>query len=107
MVIGEYIVKCPNCLTEVRIVAEMISPIMVYCEGCERALVLSNSVLFTLPFESVMDLIKIHPIRHCGNVLQTQVSRKAKQLISSEKINQLHDLLSERLDVKDFLNKIK
>lgn len=107
MVIGEYIIKCPNCLTEVHIVAEMISPVMVYCGGCERALILSNNVIFTLPFEFVSELSKNHPVRHCGNVLHTQVSRKAKQLISSEKINQLHDLLSERLDVKDFINKIK
>ena len=104
--IGEYVVKCPNCSTEVRLVAEMISPVMVYCNGCERALVIGNNLIYTLPFEYVRALVKKHPIRHCGNVLSTQVSNTAKQLISSEKINQLHYLLGQKLDVKDFINKI-
>lgn len=106
MVIGEYIVKCPNCATEVRLVAEMISPVMIYCEGCERALVLSNNIIFTLPFEYVKSLTDQYRIRYCGNVLSTQVSRSAKQLINKDKISELHNLLEQRLDVKDFIKKI-
>lgn len=106
MVIGEYVVKCPNCATEVRLVAEMISPVMIYCEGCERALVLSNNIIFTLPFEYVRSLTDRYRIRYCGNVLSTQVSRSARQLINTDKINELHNLLEQRLDVKDFIKKI-
>jgi len=105
-VIGEYIIKCPNCSTEVRLVAEMVSPIMIYCLGCERTMILSNNIIFTLPFEYVSNLTKNHGIRHCGNVLSTQVSKVAKQLINGEKISELRNLLEQRLDVQDFIKKI-
>jgi hypothetical protein len=106
MVIGEYIVRCPNCLTEVRLVAEMVSPIMIYCQGCERTVILSNNIIFTLPFEYVTELTEKHGVRHCGNVLSTQVSRVARQLINKNKISELHNLLEQRLDVQDFIRKI-
>jgi len=105
-VIGEYVIKCPNCSTEVRLVAEMVSPIMIYCQGCERTMILSNNIIFTLPFEYVSELTKNHGTRSCGNVLSTQVSKVAKQLINGEKITELRNLLEQRLDVQDFIKKI-
>jgi hypothetical protein len=107
VVIGEYLIKCPNCLTEVRLVAEMVSPVMVYCLGCDRAMIISNNVIFTLPFEYVSKLAHTYKIRHCGNVLSTQVSPVAKQLINKDKINELRELLDQKLDVQDFIKKIK
>lgn len=105
-VIGEYLIKCPNCLTEVRLVAEMVSPVMIYCPGCNRAMVLGNNVIFTVPFEYVSKLADTYKIRHCGNVLSTQVSPVAKQLINENKIGELRDLLEQKLDVQDFIKKI-
>jgi hypothetical protein len=106
MIIGEYVVKCPNCLTEVRLVAEMVSPIMVYCPGCGRTVVLSHNAVYTLSHEFVMKLSQQQGVRLCGNVLSTQVSSTAKQLISDDKIKELHELLGQKLDVKDFIKKI-
>jgi hypothetical protein len=106
MVIGEYIVDCPNCSTKVTVVAEMVSPIMFYCQGCDRTLILTNGSIFTLPFEFVKELMEKHGIRSCGNVLDTQVSKSAKQLINKDKISILHKLLEQKLDVQDFINKI-
>lgn len=106
MVIGEYIVKCPNCSTDIRLVAEMVSPVMIYCGGCDRTVILSNDIIFTLPFEFVSKLVEKHRIRHCGNVLSTQVSKVAEQLISHNKISELHSLLAQKLDVRDFIDKI-
>ena len=106
MVIGEYVVKCPNCSTEVRLVAEMVSPIMVFCHGCERTVIMNNNTTFTLPHEYVVELCNKHGIRYCGNVLSTQVSNTAKQLINGDKIQKLHRLLSQNIDVQDFINKI-
>lgn len=106
MILSECRVTCPNCLTQVRVVSEMVSPVIVCCTGCERAVVIGSNVVFTLPFEYVNDLMKKHPIRYCGNILGSQVSNAAKQLISTDKINKLHSLLEQKLDVKDFINKI-
>lgn len=106
MVLSEYRVTCPKCSTQVRVVSEMVSPVMIYCTGCERAVIISRNTVFTLPFEYVSKLLKEHSIRYCGNVLGTQVSSAAKQLISTDKISKLHSLLEQKLDVKDFINKI-
>lgn len=107
VVIGEYLIRCPNCLTEVKVVAEMVSPVIIYCSGCNRAMVMGNNVIFTVPFEYVSELSEMYKIRHCGNVLSTQVSPIAKQLINEDKIHELKDLLAQGLDVQDFINKIK
>jgi hypothetical protein len=106
MVIGEYIVTCPNCSTEVRLVAEVVTPIMFYCHGCDRTLVLTHDSMFTLPFEFVKELTEKHGVRLCGNVLSTQLSKAAKQLINKDKISELHNLLDQKLDVQDFIKKI-
>lgn len=106
MVIGEYLIKCPNCLTEVKMISEMISPIIVYCNGCDRSMVLWNDSIFTLPFDFVSELISKHDIRACGNIISTEVSPIAKELINKNKISELHQLLAQPLDVKDFIKKI-
>lgn len=104
MILGEYYVKCPNCLTEVKVVAEMVSPILIFCNGCERSLVLCKNNIFTLPFDYVSELVESHNIRVCGEVLSTRVSSTAKELINNNKINELHHLLNQPLDVKEFIN---
>lgn len=106
MIISGYRITCPTCSSQVRVVTEMVSPVIVYCKGCERALVLGKNDIFTLPFEYINNLMKKHPVRCCGNVLDTRLSRAAKQLISTDKISKLHSLLEQKLDVKDFINKI-
>jgi hypothetical protein len=67
---------------------------------------LGNNVIFTLPFEYVSELVGTYKIRHCGNVIGTQVSPVAKQLINENKIHELKGLLEQSLDVQDFLKKI-
>jgi hypothetical protein len=62
--------------------------------------------MFTLPSDFVKDLTEKYGIRCCGNVLSTQISKVAKQLINKDKISKLHNLLEQRLDVQDFINKI-
>lgn len=105
--IGEYIIVCPNCHTEVRLLAEMVSPVILYCNGCGRSVVLCENVIFTLPFEYIEELAGKHPIRFCGDIISTQISEVAEELINSDKIEELQNLLSQRLDVQDFINKIK
>lgn len=106
MVIGEYLIKCPHCLTEIKMVSEMLSPIMVYCKGCDRTIVMHNNTIFTLPFEFVYNLVKTHKVRTCGNIMTTTISKNAKQVINKDKIEDLQQLLSQPLDVQDFLKKI-
>lgn len=106
-IVGEYLIQCPCCRSETKLVAEMRSPIMVYCPGCNRSIVINGSIIFTVPFEFIYSLYKKYKIRVCGKVLASQISKKAKSLISMNEINNLHDLLEERLDVNDFLRKLK
>lgn len=106
MIIGEYQLKCPNCSTEVKVVAEMVSPVIIYCHGCSRSMILSNNVIFTVPFEFIAELASKHNIRSCGNVLGTAISPVAKNMINLEKIDQLHHMLEQPLDVTDFLKKL-
>jgi hypothetical protein len=107
MVIGEYYIKCPSCETQIKLVAEMVSPVMICCQGCGKAIVISNSIIFNIPFEFVSELISEYGMRSCGNVLGTQISPIAMELINPKKIDELHELLEQPLDVKDFIKKIK
>jgi hypothetical protein len=87
-------------------ISELVFPIVVYCNGCERSMVLWYDSIFTLPFEFVSELIEKHNIRACGNIISTNMSPVAKELINKNKINELHHLLSQPLDVQDFIKKI-
>jgi hypothetical protein len=85
----------------------MVSPLILYCHGCNQSLILGNNVIFNLPFDFISKLAEEHGIRHCGNVLGTLVSDAAKELINDNKLNELHNLLEQSIDVQDFIKKIK
>lgn len=106
-IVGEYLIQCPYCGSETKLFAEMRSPIMIYCPGCDRSIVINGSIIFTVPFDYIYSLHKKYKIRVCGKVIASEISKKAKSLISMNEINNLHDLLEERLDVKDFLKKLQ
>jgi len=107
MVIGNFIVRCPCCSTETRLVIEMISPVMVYCSGCNRSIIIQNGIIYTLPADYVHELLKKYKVRACGRIIGADISEQAKKMITSDKISELRDLLSKPMDVRDFLRKIK
>lgn len=106
-IVGEYLIRCPSCGSGTRLVAEMQSPIMVYCPGCDQSIIINGSIIFTVPFDYAHSLYEKYKIRICGRILASEISKKAKSLISKDKIDNLHDLLKEPLDVNDFIKKLQ
>jgi len=89
-----------------RLCAEIITPLMIYCHGCDRFVVLTQEYVYTLPFEMVYDILVDHDYRSCGKILSVELSKSAKELINRSKIKELKSLLDQPLDVKDFIKKI-
>jgi len=107
MLISEYLIKCPVCHSETRLVAEESNPIIFYCHGCNRNVVIHNNIVFTVSEEYLKKLICRYKSKACGRVLVAMVSESAQDLITKDKINELHDLLEKPMDVRDFIKKIK
>jgi hypothetical protein len=106
MYIAEYLVRCPKCRSRMRLCAEITTPLMIYCHGCERFVILTQEYVYTLPFDMVYDILADHDSRSCGKLLSVELSKSAKELINRDKIMELKNLLDQPLDVKDFIKKI-
>lgn len=106
MYIAEYFVRCPECSSRMKLYAEILTPLMIYCHGCDRFIVLTQEQVYTLPFNMVYELLGDHDYRLCGNLLSVELSKSAKQLINRDKIDELKDLLKQPLDVEEFIKKI-
>lgn len=107
MVILQYKVSCPKCATEINLVAEEANPVIFFCAGCGRSVVMHNNLLFTVPEVFTRGMIKRFKSRACGRVLSTRLSKNVAEKITKDKIFELHKILQEPMDVKDFINRIK
>jgi len=103
---SEYLVKCPTCQTQTKMVCEESSPVMIVCGGCDRVLVMHQNRLFTVPMSSVLNIMRQHKVRSCGNVIATKISHGAVDVINEKKMTDLHDLLEQEVDVLDFLRSL-
>jgi hypothetical protein len=103
----EYRIKCPKCNSNLMIVTEAISPVIVPCQGCEDAIVILNNTVFTVSYKYIRELSDKYRVRMCGRVLGSQISNKAMKILTDNKINELHLLLEQPMDVNDFIKKIK
>lgn len=106
MNVAEYLVKCPVCRSEIRLVAEESNPIVFSCYGCNRSVVLHNNRVFTVDRSYFKKLLARYPSKACGRILCSKVSEEAGRLITEDKIEVLHNLLEGSRDVKEFLTKI-
>jgi hypothetical protein len=104
--LSEYLVKCPTCQTQTKMICEESSPVVVICEGCERALVMHENKLFTVPVRLMLDLMRVHRVRSCGNIVATKISDEAQSMLSDKKITGLHDLLQSDVDVLDIIRSL-
>jgi transposase-like protein len=103
MNIAEYLIKCPVCYSETKLVAEESNPLIYHCSGCNRSVVIHNNSVFTVSEEYTKKLVRRYKSKACGRVLAYQVSEDAKKFITEEKIKDLQKMLTLNMDVKDFV----
>ena len=106
-ILCEYRIKCPECESEILVVTESVAIIVIPCQGCDNAIVLLNSSIFTVPLSYIKELASKYKIRMCGKILGAQISLNSKLLITDNKLSELHNLLEQPMDVSEFIKKIK
>jgi hypothetical protein len=106
MNIAEYLIKCPNCKSDTHLTAEESNPVIFKCCGCGRSVVVHNNTVFTVSSEYVSSLVKKYKSKVCGRILDAHVSDGAKNIITRDKLEELHELLEKSSDVKDFIKNI-
>jgi hypothetical protein len=107
MNIAEYLIKCPHCSTETRLVSEEANPIIFHCWGCERSIVIHNSTVYTVSEEYAKELVRHYKSKACGKIMATKVSENVQKNITGESIQELKKLLEMPMDVREFINRIK
>jgi len=104
--ISEYLIKCPNCLSETRLVAEESNPLIFHCHGCERSVVVQGNVVYTVSQDFLEGLINRFRSKPCGRVISARLSESSEELITNRKIHQMQNLLEQSKDVSEFIKKI-
>lgn len=107
MGVAEYLIKCPRCHSETRLVAEESNPLIFCCRGCSRSIVVHNNAVFTVSEDYVLKLVRRYKAKACGRILASKVSEDAKKEITRDRIKELHNLLEDPMDVRDFIKKIR
>lgn len=102
----EYRIRCPYCKTDTDLIAEEANPIIFECHGCTRQIVIESNIVYTVSKEKFEEISKKVKVFECGQVTRYKV-RKRKQSISQEQIDDLHELLEKKIDVKDLIAKLK
>lgn len=102
---SEYLLKCPTCATQTKMVCEESSPVIIVCQGCGRALVMHQNRLFTVPVPYMVSLMRKHQVKVCGNVVATKLSDEAQSKLGERKLSELHDALQGDIDVLDVIRR--
>jgi hypothetical protein len=102
---SEYLLKCPTCSTQTKMVCEESSPVIIVCQGCGRALIMHQNRLFTVPVPFMVSLMRKHRFKVCGNVVATKLSDEAQSMLGERKLSELHDALQGDIDVLDVIRK--
>jgi hypothetical protein len=103
---GEYLLKCPTCATQTKVVCEEdVGPVIMVCQGCSRTLVMHQNRLFTVPVETMVEIMRRHRVRVCGNIVATKLSDEAQVMVDDRKISELHKALESNDDVLDVIRK--
>lgn len=103
---GEYLLKCPTCSTQTKMVCEESSPVIMVCQGCGRVLVMHQNRLFTVPVPFMLELMRSHKTRVIGNIVATKISDEAQEMIDDRKIMELRNALEADVDVADVIKRL-
>lgn len=106
MQIFEYLIKCPNCLSETRLLAEESNPLIFHCHGCERGVVVHGNVVYTVSQDFLEGLLNRFRSKPCGRLIAARLSEDSEQLITKRRIEQMQNLLDQSKDVSEFIKKI-
>lgn len=106
MMVVEYLIKCPYCFSDTKVVLERANPVMYMCHGCRRVIVIQGKIIYTMPYETVRDILDKYPNKTCGRLLGSYVSPIAKEKLKEKKTVDLHALLEQNIDVNDFIKKL-
>jgi len=106
MTLFEFLIKCPVCNSETKVIAYESNPLIFECGGCRKNVVMQGTNLYTVSNECVSKITKSHKTLPCGQVVSTKLSEEAKNVITKEKVDFIKAALYSSNDVNDFLNSI-
>ncbi len=106
MVVMEFVVTCPSCRSETKILGENTNPIIYRCKGCDKGVVIEPRKVYTVSGGYVKRLFNQYRPRACGQLVALRLSDEARKIISSDKLEGLRDLLEQDIDVKDFIKRL-
>lgn len=104
--ISEYRITCPLCESKLIVVSEDANPIMVYCEGCSNVVVINDGMIYMVSFSFYKRMYEQYNFSKCGKVVQSLRSSKAEDMGLEKSLENLHNLLTQRMDVSEFIKKL-
>lgn len=102
----EYLIVCPECGTEVNLVVDDKKLIICHCLGCDNKIVMHKGILYTVSSKFLETMMQCFDFKVCGKVLAEKLSAKGSRNYENKRYDHLSELLSEDMDVSDFLKKI-
>jgi hypothetical protein len=102
----EYLIVCPECGTEVNLVVKDKKLVICHCLGCDNKIVMYEGILQAVSSKFLESMIQRFDFKVCGKVLAAKLSAKGSRNYENKKYDHLSELLSEDMDVSDFLKKI-
>lgn len=103
---GEYLLKCPTCGSQTKLLCrEDVEPVVMVCQGCGRALIMHQNRLFTVPLMSMVNLMRDHRVKVCGNIVATKLSDEAQSMVEDRRLSELRHALEGNEDVLDIIRK--
>lgn len=109
MATESFVIVCPNCAAEEAFESEKRPLIMMRCLNCKRQIILDHrrGVLYTVSSRFFKKVVEEFRTEHCGKIVAVrQTQPDVKGPIQKDKVESLKDLLSQDMDVNDFLDSI-
>jgi predicted RNA-binding Zn-ribbon protein involved in translation (DUF1610 family) len=97
--------KCPYCKTETALIVHESNPVMFECPGCDKNVVIQNSIVYTIPRKYFNKLSKKFKTIQCGEIVGYNAANT--EVISQKEIDELHKELLGISTVDDFIKKLK
>lgn len=103
MYILELAVKCPSCESVTKLLTKQADPVIFTCGGCGDSIIIQGEGVYTLKSKFIKRLIKKYKVSPIGQLLITDVSDTAKNMVTDSKIKVLQEILKENCDVNEFI----
>ena len=97
--------KCPYCKTETSLVVQESNPVMFECPGCDKNIVVQNSIVYNIPRKYFNKMSKKFKTVQCGEIIGFKA--KSKEPISQKEVDDLHKELNDISTVDDFIKRFK